>query len=67
LKFIYKHYFNAENKVGGIFKKGLTGATRNLYSVLVEYEEIEFLPHLLRPIDLFIDIGVNVEAYFSKN
>jgi len=91
LKYIYNHPFNAENKVGGIFrffkwqincllnpypilytytenarfiiKKGLAGATGNLYCGLMEYEDMAFLLHFLRPNDLFIDIGANVGAY----
>lgn len=46
-----------------IIKKGLAGATGNLYCGLMEYEDMAFLLHLLRPNDLFIDIGANVGAY----
>lgn len=43
-----------------IIWKGLTGATGNLYCGLMEYDEMAFLLHFLRPEDLFIDIGANV-------
>jgi FkbM family methyltransferase len=46
-----------------IIWKGLTGATGNLYCGLIEYDEMAFLLHFLRPNDLFIDIGANVGAY----
>lgn len=46
-----------------IIWKGLTGATGNLYCGLIEYNEMAFLLHFLRPNDLFIDIGANVGAY----
>lgn len=43
--------------------KGLTGATGNIYCGLMEYEDMSFLLHFLRPGDLFFDIGANVGAY----
>ena len=43
--------------------KGLTGATGNIYCGLLEYDDMAFLLHFLRPNDLFIDIGANVGAY----
>ena len=46
-----------------IIKKGLAGATGNLYCGLMEYEDMAFLLHFLRSNDLFIDIGGNVGAY----
>ena len=46
-----------------IIKKGLAGATGNLYCGLMEYEDMAFLLHFLRSNDLFIDIGANVGAY----
>jgi FkbM family methyltransferase len=46
-----------------IIWKGLTGATGNLYCGLMEYDDMAFLLHFLRPTDLFIDIGANVGAY----
>ena len=46
-----------------IIWKGLTGATGNLYCGLMEYADMGFLLHFLRPTDLFVDIGANVGAY----
>ena len=43
--------------------KGLTGATGNIYCGLMEYEDMCFLLHFLRPNDVFFDIGANVGAY----
>jgi FkbM family methyltransferase len=43
--------------------KGLTGATGNIYCGLMEYEDMSFLLHFLRPDDVFFDIGANVGAY----
>jgi len=43
--------------------KGLTGATGNLYCGLMEYNDMGFLLHFLRPNDLFIDVGANIGAY----
>lgn len=43
--------------------KGLTGATGNIYCGLHEFEDMVFLLHLLRPNDLFIDIGANIGSY----
>jgi FkbM family methyltransferase len=43
--------------------KGLTGATGNIYCGLHEFEDMAFLIHLLRPDDLFIDIGANIGSY----
>ena len=44
-------------------RKGLTGATGNLYCGLWEFEDMGFLLHFLRSSDLFIDIGANVGVY----
>lgn len=43
--------------------RGLAGATGNIYCGLMEYEDMSFLLHFLRPDDLFFDIGANVGAY----
>lgn len=42
---------------------GLTGMTLNIYFGLAEYREMGLLLHLLRPEDLFVDIGGNVGVY----
>ena len=46
-----------------IVRKGLTGATGNLYCGLMEFNDMAFLLHFLRRTDLFIDIGANIGAY----
>lgn len=46
-----------------IITKGLAGATGNLYCGLMEYNEMGFLLHFLRPADTFVDIGANVGSY----
>lgn len=42
---------------------GMTGATGNIYCGLHEYEDMSFILHVLRPGDLFFDIGANVGSY----
>lgn len=44
-------------------KRGMTGATGNIYCGLHEFAEMAFLLHLLEPGDLFLDIGANVGSY----
>jgi FkbM family methyltransferase len=44
-------------------EKGMAGATGNIYTGLLEFEEMMFTLHLLRPGDLFGDIGANVGIY----
>lgn len=46
-----------------IVKKGMTGATGNIYCGLHEFEDMAFLLHFLREEDLFVDIGANVGSY----
>lgn len=46
-----------------VVKKGLTGATGNIYTGLHEFSDMAFLLHLLRKQDLFYDIGANVGSY----
>jgi FkbM family methyltransferase len=53
--------FGEKSKI--IVKKGLTGATGNIYSGLHEFEDMSFLLHFLRETDLFIDLGANVGSY----
>ena len=40
-----------------IMWNGLRGATGNLYCGLMEFEDMGFLLHFLRPEDLFVDAG----------
>ncbi|MDQ5846784.1 MAG: FkbM family methyltransferase [Acidobacteriota bacterium] len=42
---------------------GMTGATGNIYTGLHEFQDMAFALHLLRPNDLFVDIGANVGSY----
>jgi FkbM family methyltransferase len=44
-------------------RRGMTGATQNVYCGLADYREMAFLLHLLRPHDLFVDVGANVGTY----
>ena len=55
------YQFTEKSKL--IIWKGLTGATGNLYCGLHEFQDMGFLLHLLRPTDLFVDIGANVGSY----
>jgi FkbM family methyltransferase len=41
----------------------MTGATGSIYTGLHEFEEMAFTLHLLRPDDLFVDVGANVGVY----
>ena len=46
-----------------VVEPGMTGATGNLYVGLHEFEDMAFVLHLLRPDDLFVDVGANVGSY----
>ena len=46
-----------------VVKKGLTGATGNIYTGLHEFTDMGFLLHFLRKDDLFFDIGANIGSY----
>lgn len=46
-----------------IVRRGMTGATGNVYCGLHEFPEMGFVLHLLRPGDLFFDVGANVGSY----
>ena len=46
-----------------IVQGGMTGATGNIYTGLHEFEDMMFLLHLLRPQDLFVDVGANIGSY----
>lgn len=43
--------------------RGMTGVTGNWYCGLHEAPEMAFVLHLLRPGDLFLDVGANVGSY----
>lgn len=53
--------FVEESKL--FISKGMKGATGNIYCGLLEFEEMAFVLHLLRPGELIGDIGANVGAY----
>jgi FkbM family methyltransferase len=44
-------------------RRGMTGATGNIYCGLHEYVDMSFVLHTLKPGDLFVDIGANVGSY----
>lgn len=44
-------------------RNGMTGATGNVYCGLHEYADMAFALHLLRPGDLFVDVGANIGSY----
>jgi len=44
-------------------RKGMTGATGNIYTGLHDFEDMSFLLHFLRAGDMFIDIGANIGSY----
>lgn len=46
-----------------IVSRGMTGATCNIYSGLHDFAAMSFTAHLLRPGDVFGDVGANVGAY----
>jgi FkbM family methyltransferase len=46
-----------------LVRPGMTGATGNVYAGLHEFEDMAFVLHVLRPDDLFVDVGANVGTY----
>ena len=44
-------------------KRGMAGATGNIYVGLHEFNDMSFLLHYLRPGDLFVDVGANIGSY----
>jgi FkbM family methyltransferase len=46
-----------------VVEKGMSGATGNIYTGLLEFEDMAFILHSLRAGDIFADIGANVGAY----
>lgn len=44
-------------------RKGETGLTQNIYTGLQEFSDMAYVLHVLRPRDLFIDVGANVGSY----
>lgn len=54
---------NFVNDARLLVSPGMTGATGNIYTGLHEFEDMAFLLHLLRPEDLFVDVGANIGSY----
>ena len=54
---------NFVNNTKLLVAPGMTGATGNIYAGLHEFNDMAFALHLLRPGDLFIDVGANVGTY----
>lgn len=46
-----------------LVRRGMTGATGNIYTGLHEFEDMAFLLHALRAEDLFVDVGANIGSY----
>jgi FkbM family methyltransferase len=46
-----------------VVRRGMTGATGNIYCGLHEYVDMAFVLHLLRDDDLFLDVGANIGSY----
>src|SRR5262249_18454841 len=46
-----------------IVRNGMTGAAGDILFRLHEFNDMAFLLHLLRPHDLFIDVGANIGSY----
>src|SRR5207249_1807294 len=44
-------------------KRGMTGATGNIYCGLHEFADMGFVLHLLRAGELFLDVGANIGSY----
>ena len=51
------------NKTRLYMQRGMTGATGNWYCGLHEIDDMGFVLHVLRPHDLFVDIGANIGSY----
>jgi FkbM family methyltransferase len=46
-----------------VVEKGMAGATGNIYTGLLEFDDMGFLLHVLRSGDVFADVGANVGVY----
>lgn len=46
-----------------LVRSGETGLTGNVYTGLQEFAEMAYLMHVLRPDELFVDVGANVGSY----
>ncbi|MGN6416781.1 MAG: FkbM family methyltransferase [Pseudobacter sp.] len=59
----YPIIYSFTDKSKLIVKKGMAGATGNLYCGVHEFQDMFFLLHFLREDDLFADIGANIGSY----
>ncbi len=55
------YFFTDKSKL--ILRRGMSGATGNMYCGLHEFNDMGFLLHFLRKDDLFCDIGANIGSY----
>jgi len=46
-----------------VLSRGMSGISGNFYSGMHDFVEMSFLMHLLRPGDVFVDVGANVGSY----
>ena len=46
-----------------LIEKGMTGATGNIYTGLLEFSDMAFVLHALKSNDLFADLGANIGVY----
>jgi len=46
-----------------VVETGMAGATGNIYCGLHDFEDMALVTHILRPGDLFVDVGANVGSY----
>ena len=46
-----------------VVRRGDTGLTGNIYCGLQDFEDMSFMLHLLRPSDVFIDVGANLGSW----
>jgi FkbM family methyltransferase len=53
--------FTSKSKL--LVKKGMAGATGNIYMGLHEFEDMALLLHYLTPDDVFFDVGANIGSY----
>ncbi|CAN5350823.1 FkbM family methyltransferase [soil metagenome] len=61
--FPHEVVYNFVDNTKLVLKKGLTGATGNVYTGLHEFNDMGFVLHVLRPEDTFADIGANMGVY----
>jgi FkbM family methyltransferase len=61
--FPHKRVVNLIGSTQFYMRKGLTGATGNYYTGLLEFSEMAFLLHSLREEDCFADVGANIGVY----